>query len=133
MKKKLLFVCIENSCRSQVAEGVARHYGKDIVDSYSAGSSPSGIVNPAAILVMQEIGIDISSHKSKGFSDLIDKHYDYVITMGCGETCPLVPSSETIDWKIPDPKGKPLEFFRKVRDIVKKEILELLEVIRQSN
>jgi len=124
--KKVLFVCIENSCRSQMAEGFAKTLGKDVVNAYSAGSKAIGKVNPDAIVVMKETGIDISLNKSKGFSDLPVKKFDYVITMGCGDVCPFVPADKHIDWKIEDPKGKPLEFFRKTRDQIKDNVLDLI-------
>ena len=114
--KRILFVCVENSCRSQMAEGFARHYGKDRVEVYSAGSKPSGKVNETAIEVMKEKGIDISSQSSKGFLDLPVQEFDVVVTMGCKDACPFVPSKAHIEWDVPDPSGKPIEFFRDVRD-----------------
>jgi len=120
--KSVLFVCVENSCRSQMAEGLARHYFTDRLKAYSAGSNPSGVVNPNAIEVMKEMGIDISAAKSKGFEDLgIDK-FDYVVTLGCKDRCPFVPSDEHMDWDIEDPKGKPLEDFKKARDHIKEKL-----------
>ena len=85
MKKKILFLCVNNSCRSQMAEGFAKFYGKDKIEVYSAGSDPSRKVNRSAIEVMKEKGIDISRQKSKGFSELPHKNFDYVISMGCGD------------------------------------------------
>ena len=117
--KTVLFVCVENSCRSQMAEGIVRHFGKGILEAYSAGSKPSGIINPGALEVMREFGIDISKQKSKGFSDLPIKIFDYVITLGCKDICPFVPADKHIEWEIDDPKGKDLDFFRKVRDEIK--------------
>lgn len=129
--KKVLFVCIENSCRSQIAEGFAKVLGKDVVEVYSAGSKPSGKVNPMAIEVMREIGIDISSQKSKGFLELPAKKFDYVITLGCQDVCPFVPASEHIEWQINDPKNKDIEFFRNVRNDIKNKVGKLIENIRE--
>ena len=124
--KKILFVCVENSCRSQMAEGFAKALGGLKFEAYSAGSSPAGKINPEAIKVMGEIGIDISTVKSKGFNDLAVKDFDYVITMGCKDICPFVPAKEHIDWQIEDPKGKGEEFFRKARDLIKEKVESLI-------
>lgn len=128
-KKKVLFVCIENSCRSQMAEGFANFLGKDKIDAYSAGSKPGTGVNPQAIEVMKEIGIDISGHKAKGFADLPIKKFDYVITMGCGDVCPFFPADRHINWDIEDPKQKEIDFFRKVRDKIKEKVANLIATI----
>lgn len=125
-KTRILFVCVENSCRSQMAEGFARKYGNDKVEAFSAGSKPSGIVNPDAVKVMKEIGIDISGQSSKGFEKLPYNSFDYVITMGCQDVCPYFPAKEKIDWQIEDPKGKGLDIFRKVRDEIESKVKELI-------
>lgn len=125
--KKILFVCVENSGRSQMAEGFARHLGKGIIEPYSAGTKPSGKVKSGAIEVMAEAGIDISSQRSKGFADLPVKDFDAVVTMGCGDVCPFVPAKEHIEWKIEDPKGKDMPFFRKVRDQIKEKVAALIK------
>ena len=124
--KKVLFVCVENSCRSQIAEGFARRLGQGVIEPYSAGSRPSGKINPGAVKVMQELGIDISSQKSKGFDELTIKEFDCVVTMGCQDTCPFVPARQHIDWHIEDPKDKDTEFFRKVRDAIAEAVKELI-------
>lgn len=129
---KILFVCVENSCRSQIAEGLVNHLSKKInkkIKAYSAGSKPIGKVDPLAIEVMREINIDISLQKSKNFKDLFTKNFDYVVTLGCKEICPFVPAKKYVHWKIEDPKGKDIEFFRKIRDKIKKKIEELLKEI----
>ncbi|MFH0887151.1 MAG: arsenate reductase ArsC [bacterium] len=128
-KPKILFVCVENSCRSQMAEGFAEKYRGDEIEVFSAGSYPSGRVNPDAIKVMGEIGIDISKHRSKGFNDLPYKMFDYVVTMGCGDVCPFIPSKQNIDWQIPDPTGIGMDHFRKVRDEIGEKVKELLSKI----
>ena len=130
--KKVLFVCIENSCRSQMAEGFARHLGKGIIEAYSAGSKPSGEVNPIAIEVMKEKGIDISSYKSKGFYDLPVKDFDYSVTLGCKDICPFAPADTHIEWDIPDPKGKDKEFFRKIASEIESKIMTLIEEIKNG-
>jgi len=123
--KTILFVCIENSCRSQMAEGIANYFENPTLKAYSAGSRPSGKVNPNAIEVMKEINIDIALAHSKGFDSLPTKKFDYVVTLGCKDTCPFVPAQLQIDWQIPDPKEKGTEFFRKVRDMIKEKIHQL--------
>ncbi len=128
--KRVLFVCVENSCRSQMAESLANFYGKWRVEAFSAGSKPSGMVNPNAITVMKELGLDIASNTSKSFNDLKIKEFDYVITLGCSDVCPFFPAKEYIDWKIADPKGKDIDFFRKVRDDIKKQIKEFLKKLK---
>lgn len=132
-KTRMLFVCVENSCRSQIAEGFAKKYGGDKIEAYSAGSKPSGVVNPDAVAIMKEIGIDISGHTSKGFMDLPYQAFDYIITMGCQDTCPYFPAREKIDWQIEDPKGKGLETFRKVRDEIKEKVEALIVKVKGGN
>ena len=105
MKKKVLFVCIENSNRSQMAEAFANILGKGSVEAYSAGSKPSGIVNPKAITAMKELGYDLQKHSSKSLDEAkTHAPYDAVVTMGCGDACPWMPAKKHIDWEIPDPK-----------------------------
>ena len=125
--KRVLFVCIENSNRSQMAEAFARGLGQGKVEAYSAGSRPSGRVNPRAIEFMREIGYDLSTHRSKGLGALPEVEFDAVVTMGCGDECPLVQAKRREDWNIPDPKELPAEEFRKVRDLIKSKVEELLE------
>ncbi len=112
----LLFVCIENSNRSQMAEGFARRLGGDRVAAYSAGSRPSGQVNPRAIQFMNELGIDLAAQSSKGLDDLPAVRWDYVVTMGCGDACPALPAEHRLDWDLPDPKLLDDDGFRAVRD-----------------
>jgi arsenate reductase len=125
--KKILFVCIENSCRSQMAEGFANKLGQGKIEVHSAGSNPSNEVDKMAIKVMKEKGIDISGQKSKGFGDLKEKDFDYVITMGCKDVCPFVPARQRIEWDIPDPTGKPIEAFREIRDLIERKVKEFIE------
>ncbi len=125
-KKKLLFVCIENSNRSQMADAFARRLGGDSVESYSAGSKPSGVVNPKAVAAMQEIGYDLSAHRSKSLDEIPDIDYDAVITMGCGDACPFIIGRIHEDWALPDPKHLPPEEFRHVRDLIGEKVKDLL-------
>lgn len=126
-KKKLLFVCVENSNRSQMSQAFARILGGDKVEAYSAGSRPSGVVNPKAIASMKEIGYDLSTHESKSLDDIPDIEYDAVVTMGCGDACPFVKAKKRVDWQIPDPKHMPPEEFRQVRDFIRSQINNLLK------
>lgn len=116
-----------------MAEGFARQHGKDVIDAWSAGSKPSGKINETGIAVMYEKGVDLTTHHSKGLTDLPKQQWDYVITMGCGDACPFVPSRRTEDWGIPDPKHLPLDEFRKVRDLVEMKVKELINEARTSN
>lgn len=123
---RIVFVCVENSCRSQMAEGFGRYYGAERVECFSSGSRPSGKVNQTAVEVMKEIGIDVSKQGSKGFDALPYEEFDLLITMGCGDECPFVPVKKRIDWQIRDPKGQSIEVFREVRDQIKEKVLNLL-------
>lgn len=124
--KRLLFVCVENSCRSQVAEAFARIHGKGELEIYSAGALPSGKVNPKAIESMREIGYDLSRHDSKSLADIPAVEYDFVVTMGCGDECPFVQSKHREDWNIPDPKDLPPGPFRRIRDEIERKVKEVL-------
>ena len=125
--KKILFVCVENSNRSQMAQAFARIHGGDAVKAYSAGSRPSGIVNPRAIEAMRECGYDLSKHVSKGFDELpTDAEWDFVGTMGCGDNCPWLRARLREDWNLPDPKTLPPEEFRGVRDEIESRVKILL-------
>jgi arsenate reductase len=125
-KKRLLFVCVENSCRSQIAEAFARIHGRDSVEAFSAGSRPSGNVNPKAIESMREIGYDLSTHESKSLDDIPQGIFDFVATMGCGDECPYIQANRREDWQIPDPKDMPPDEFRRVRDEIEQKIVEAL-------
>jgi protein-tyrosine-phosphatase len=126
---RLLFVCIENSNRSQMAEAFARIHGAGQVKAYSAGSRPSGTVNPRAIAAMSALGYDLSLHQSKSLNDIPNVEYDVAITMGCGDECPLVRAKRREDWQIPDPKNLPPEEFAKVRDLIEGKVKELLRQV----
>lgn len=125
--KTLLFVCIGNACRSQMAEGFARHFGNNGLVVYSAGSHPAGFVAREAIDGMKEKGIDISKHYSKGTDELPIDEFDTVVTLGYGITCPDITAKKKVEWEIPDPIGHGMEFFRQVRDELEKKIQDLLK------
>ena len=125
--KRLLFVCVENSNRSQMAEAFARIHGGDKVEAYSAGSRPSGKINPKAIAAMKEIGYDLSTHRSKSLSEISDIEFDFVATIGCGDECPFVRAKRREDWDIPDPKDLPPDKFRAVRDLIENKVKEILK------
>ncbi|HEX6929888.1 MAG TPA: arsenate reductase ArsC [Gammaproteobacteria bacterium] len=127
---RVLFLCVENSCRSQMAEAFANMLGADGVEAYSAGSEPSGSVNPLAVDVMREVGYDLGTHASKSVDDLPDIEFDYAVTMGCGDECPLVKARMHIDWDIPDPRGMGLREFRGVRDNIRERVQRLLAAPR---
>jgi len=122
----LLFVCIENSNRSQMAEGFARTLGRGCVTAFSAGSRPLGVVNPRAIQFMKEKGIDLTLQLSKGLDDLPQVRWDYIVTMGCGDACPTLPAVHRLDWELPDPRHLPDDEFRAVRDRIEHLIAALL-------
>ncbi len=127
---RLLFVCVENSCRSQMAEALARRLGGARVQALSAGSRPSGVVNPQAVASMLEIGIDLAAHASKSLEQAAPAGaapFDAVVTMGCGDACPWVPARRRVDWQIPDPRDlEPAEFAR-VRDQIGRHVQALLD------
>ena len=124
--KRVLFVCVENSNRSQMAEAFAHIHGGDSIDAQSAGSKPSGIINPKAIRCMGELNYDLSKHASKSLDD-IEGEFDAVITMGCGDNCPWVPAKLREDWGLPDPKNMDDENYRLVRDEISARVKNLLD------
>src|SRR5262249_18517362 len=124
---RVLFVCVENSNRSQMAEAFARLHGADRVEVLSAGSRPSGRGNPRAVAFMEEVGDDLTRPTSKGLSELPAGGFDVVVGMGCGDTgCPLVPARRREEWDIPDPKELPADEFRAVRDLIEAKVKDLL-------
>jgi len=125
--KRVLFVCVENANRSQMAEAFARILGGPTVEAYSAGSRPSGKVNPKAIEAMRELGYDLSAHGSNSLDELPEVEFDFVATMGCGDACPMVRARQRADWSIPDPKHLPPDEFRVVRDLVRDQVRAALE------
>ena len=124
--KKILFVCVENSNRSQMAEAFAKIHGKGKVEVYSSGSRPSGIINPKAIAAMKELGYDLTQHDSKSLDEIPKIKYDYAITMGCGDECPFVIADHRDDWKLEDPKHMEPAQFNQVRDEIERRVLDLI-------
>ena len=130
-KKKILFVCIENSNRSQMSQAFAKILGGDVIAAYSAGSKPSGIVNPKAIAAMAELGYDLSKHDSKNLDEVkAFAPFDAVVTMGCGDACPWMPAKQFMDWQIPDPKHMEPKEFNEVRDFIKTKVEQLLNALK---
>ena len=127
--KNLLFVCVQNSNRSQMAEAFARIHGAEDFEAYSAGSQPSGEINPKAIAAMREIGYDLSKHKSKSLEEIPQVEYDFVATMGCGDACPFVRAKRREDWQIPDPKNLPPAEFNKIRDLIEQKVRNVLSTL----
>jgi protein-tyrosine-phosphatase len=126
---RILFVCVENSNRSQMAEAYARLHGGNAVEAYSAGSRPSGRINPRAVESMREVGYDLTRHRSKGLAD-VPAEVEVVVGMGCGdEGCAVVRARRREEWDIPDPKELPPEQFRTVRDLIERKVRELLATL----
>jgi arsenate reductase (thioredoxin) len=127
MKKRVLFVCIENSNRSQMAEAFAKQLYPETIEAFSAGSVPAGRINPKAIAAMKELGYDLTLHHSKSLAEVKSfAPFDIVVTMGCGDACPWMPAKQFIDWDIPDPRNFEGQKFNEVRDLIKKKVVELL-------
>jgi len=127
-RKRVLFVCVENSNRSQMAEAFARMRGGAAVEASSAGSAPSGVINPKAIRFMDEVGYDLSAHRSKSLDDVAGD-FDAVVTMGCGDSCPWVPARIREDWTLPDPKHMDDDGYRAVRDEIARRVDALLAAL----
>jgi arsenate reductase len=125
-RKRVLFVCVENSNRSQMAEAFARIHGGDRVEAHSAGSRPSGKINPRAVEFMREVGYDLTTHASKSLEQFDGREIDVAVTMGCGDACPLVKAGRREEWNIPDPKELPPEQYRQVRDLIEARVKQLL-------
>ncbi|MEO0233487.1 MAG: arsenate reductase ArsC [candidate division WOR-3 bacterium] len=126
-KLKVLFACVENSFRSQIAEGVAKKFFSDYIEAYSAGSRPVEKINLNAKIVLEEIGIDTTDLKPKGFFDLPDIEFDYLVTMGCKEVCPIFPSKKSLNWELEDIKNHPIEKIREMREFIKSKIQEIVD------
>jgi len=125
-KPAVLFVCVHNAGRSQMAAGFMRELAGDRVEVLSAGSAPRDSINPVAVAAMQEVGIDISNQQPKILTTEAVFESDAVITMGCGDACPIFPGKRYEDWVLDDPAGQDLDFVRKVRDEIKERVEVLL-------
>lgn len=131
MKKKIAFVCTHNSCRSIMAEGWMKHFGRDKFDIYSAGTEPYVGPKPLALEVMNDLGIDMTESSSK-LLEKIPAKIDILITMGCGVECPFLPCEHREDWGLEDPSGGPKSGFEKTRDIIKEKVLDLIQRIESN-
>jgi arsenate reductase len=131
MKKKVAFVCIHNSCRSQMAEAWAKKLGSDVLEAYSAGTEEYPEVKPGAVEVMEESGVDMSEHYPKLLND-IPEELDILITMGCGVECPYVPCDHREDWGLEDPSGGPIEGYRTTRDMIKEKVEDLVKRVKNE-
>ena len=119
--KKVLFICVENACRSQLAEAISNYFFSDQLKAFSAGSNPAKEVNPRAIRSLNSMGI-VYKGKTKSISQVEEKKYDYIVGMGCGDACPIIPGAQILEWNIPDPKLFESKEFNKVRDMIKEKI-----------
>ena len=128
-KATVLFVCVHNAGRSQMAAGYLKHLGRSQVQVLSAGTDPGSVINPMAMAVMLEEGIDLSSSVPEKLSDEKVIASDYVITMGCGDACPFFPGKTYLDWPLDDPKDQPIEKVREIRDAIKLKVENLIEEI----
>ncbi|HTH57337.1 MAG TPA: arsenate reductase ArsC [Cyclobacteriaceae bacterium] len=130
MSKNVLFVCVENSNRSQMAQAFATLHGGSFVKAFSAGSKPSGKINPKAVAAMKELHYDLASHHSKSLEEIPKVEYEYAITMGCGDECPFVNAKNREDWNIPDPREMNESQFREVRNLIEQKVRDLLLKIK---
>jgi arsenate reductase len=131
-KPTVLFVCVHNAGRSQMAAGWLRHLAGDSVDVRSAGSEPANQINPVAVEAMREVGIDITGATPQLLVTETVKDSDVVITMGCGDACPIFPGKRYEDWQLTDPAGQPIEVVREVRDEIRNHIEELIKDLRNA-
>lgn len=125
-KRNVLFLCVHNAGRSQMAAGFMRHLGAGEVGVFSAGSSPADRVNPVAVEAMAEVGIDIVGNVPQRWSDEMLEQVDVVVTMGCGDECPIVPGTRYVDWELPDPHGQDIDNVRPIRDEIRGRVEALL-------
>lgn len=123
----VLFVCVHNAGRSQMAAGFLKHLSGDQVEVLSAGTDPAEFVNPMAVAAMREVGIDVTKERPKLLRDAMVQEADVVITMGCGDTCPFYPGKRYEDWVLDDPAGKPIEEVRPIRDEIQRRVGSLIE------
>ncbi len=124
--KRVVFLCSENSNRSQMAEAFARLHGAAVLEPWSAGSAASGVVNPRAIAAMAERGYDLSRHRSQATDELPAGPFDFVVTMGCGDQCPSLAGEQREDWGLADPKAMPRVEFNQVRDEIERRVIDLI-------
>lgn len=132
-KKRVLFVCVHNAGRSQMAAGLLATLSGGKIEVLSAGSAPKDSINPQAVEVMKEIGIDIAKERPKVLTPEAVVASDVVITMGCGDACPFYPGKRYEDWVLDDPAGKPIEVVRKIRDEIKMKVERLIQELLEAN
>ena len=125
-KPAVLFLCVHNAGRSQMAAGWLRHLAGDGVEVFSGGSDPGAETNASAIAAMAEVGIDISSEYPKPWTDEIARAADVIVTMGCGDACPIFPGTRYEDWELTDPAGQPIEIVREIRDDIRTRVEQLV-------
>ncbi|MBA4507513.1 arsenate reductase ArsC [Clostridium sporogenes] len=131
MKKKVAFICVHNSCRSQMAEAWAKKLGNDDLEVYSAGTESYHEVKPLAVQVMDEVGVDMSDQRPKLLNE-IPEEVDILITMGCNVVCPFVPNSHSEDWGLDDPSGGPIDGYRETRDLIKEKVEDLISKVKKE-
>ncbi len=125
-KPAVMFLCVHNAGRSQMAAGLMRHLAGNQIDVFSGGSEPAAGLNPAAVAAMAEHGIDISGELPQRWSDEIIRAADVVVTMGCGDECPFYPGKRYVDWELADPAGKPVDEVRPIRDEIEHRVRALM-------
>jgi len=125
-RPEVLFLCIHNAGRSQMAAALLARYGRGQVVVHSAGSDPGETLNPAVVEAMAEVGIDITAERPKKLIDDTALRSDVIVTMGCGDACPVYPGKRYVDWDLPDPAGKPVEAVRPIRDDIDARVRALL-------
>ena len=130
--KRVLFLCVANACRSQMAEGFARALGADVVEAYSAGSNPSRAMHPDTVTAMQEVGIDLRGARPKGLQQLPVQRFDIAVSL-CEDSCPAAMAAEHRHWAIPNPDGLTPEQFRRVRDDIRRRTEQLIGELRSPN
>lgn len=131
-RPSVMFLCVHNAGRSQMAAGFARHFGEGTVDVYSGGSEPADWLNPAVVEAMAEKGLDITDQVPQPWSDEVIRAADIVVTMGCGDTCPYYPGTRYVDWELEDPSGRSLEEVRSIRDDIEHRVRGLLSELGVS-
>ena len=124
---EVLFVCVHNAGRSQMAAGLLEHHAAGRVKVRSAGSAPADTLNPAVVAAMAEIGLDISHYHPKPLTSEAGRAADVIVTMGCGDTCPVYPGKRYLDWELPDPAGQPLEVVRAIRADIERRVKALID------
>lgn len=131
-RPSVMFLCVHNAGRSQMAAGFARHFGEGMVDVGSGGSEPADSLNPAVVEAMAEKGLDITDQVPQPWSDEVIRAADIVVTMGCGDTCPYYPGTRYVDWELEDPSGRSLEEVRSIRDDIEHRVRGLLSELGVS-